>query len=128
MTKKKPDLIDVHVGANIRIFRLAKGFSQTVVGDAAGVTFQQIQKYENGVNRVSSSRLANISKVLEVPVARFFEQHSRDRKTRTTEGATDLISQPLAIRMLRAFARISDKRTQLSAVNFTEALARARKR
>jgi transcriptional regulator with XRE-family HTH domain len=59
MTKRKPDPIDVHVGANIRIFRLAKGFSQTALGDAVGVTFQQIQKYESGANRVSSSRLAN---------------------------------------------------------------------
>jgi len=128
MAKRNPEPVDVQVGANIRIFRLAKGLSQTALADATGVTFQQVQKYESGTNRVSSSRLVKISKVLEVPVAQFFDQDGGKEETIASETAASLLSQPLAVRLLRAFARVPNKRTRLSVVNFVEALAGARKR
>jgi transcriptional regulator with XRE-family HTH domain len=118
----KPDPIDVHVGKNIRIFRLAKGLTQSDLGDALGVTFQQVQKYENGVNRVGSSRLARISNVLDVPVNRFFEDGRHGEATGKGEIITDLLTKPYAIRMLKALARLPNDKTRLSLVELTESI------
>ena len=71
--KKRPDPIDVLVGNNVRILRLEKGFSQSDLAERLGITFQQIQKYEKGINRIGSSRLARLSQVLGVSVSRFFQ-------------------------------------------------------
>ncbi len=67
-----PNPIDVHVGARLRVRRTLLGMSQTKLGDAIGVTFQQVQKYENGANRISASRLFDLSRVLDVPIEYFF--------------------------------------------------------
>ena len=66
--------IDVHVGARLRQRRILLGMSQTALGSAAGITFQQVQKYEGGGNRISSSRLFEFAKILNVPVSHFFEE------------------------------------------------------
>ena len=66
--------IDVHVGARLRQRRILLGMSQTTLGNAAGITFQQVQKYEGGGNRISSSRLFEFAKILNVPVPYFFEE------------------------------------------------------
>ncbi|CUX70618.1 conserved hypothetical protein; putative transcriptional regulatory protein HTH type [Agrobacterium sp. NCPPB 925] len=71
--KKQPNAIDVHVGGRIRLRRKLSGMSQERLGEALGITFQQIQKYENGTNRVGASRLQNIANVLNVPISFFFE-------------------------------------------------------
>ena len=70
----KSHAVDIHVGARMRQRRTLLGMSQTKLGDAVGLTFQQIQKYERGSNRVSSSRLFEFAKVLDVPVAYFFDE------------------------------------------------------
>lgn len=70
---KGPDPIDIHVGSRVRLRRTLLGFSQERLADALGITFQQVQKYENGANRIGSSRLYQISRILDVPVAFFFE-------------------------------------------------------
>src|SRR5262245_52154816 len=75
MTPKKPDPVDVEVGQRIRIQRLQSGLSQTSLAEQLGVTFQQVQKYEKGVNRVGAGRLTKIAKVLDVPVSSFFGAH-----------------------------------------------------
>jgi transcriptional regulator with XRE-family HTH domain len=75
---KSPDPVDVHVGRRLRLRRTLLGMSQEQLANAVGVTFQQIQKYERGSNRVSASRLYDISKVLGVPVAFFFEDIGDD--------------------------------------------------
>jgi len=72
VAKKVPNLIDVHVGSRVRIRRLELGISQGKLGDALGLTFQQVQKYAKGTNRISASRLQHISRILQVPVAYFF--------------------------------------------------------
>ena len=69
----KPHPVDVHVGARVRARRTLLGMTQTDLGDAAGLTFQQIQKYERGTNRISASRLFKLCQVLDVPVNFFFE-------------------------------------------------------
>ncbi len=69
----KPSPVDVHVGARVRIRRTLLGLSQTALGDALGLTFQQVQKYERGANRISSSRLYDLARVLDVPIQHFFD-------------------------------------------------------
>src|SRR5438132_9700768 len=73
MVKKAPNPIDKHVGSRVRMRRMMLGMSQEKLGDALGITFQQVQKYEKGTNRISASRLQHISQILQVPVAFFFE-------------------------------------------------------
>jgi transcriptional regulator with XRE-family HTH domain len=73
MVAKAPNPIDKHVGNRIRLRRMMLGMSQGTLGTALGLTFQQVQKYEKGANRVGASRLQQISQALEVPVAFFFE-------------------------------------------------------
>ncbi len=121
---KKPDPIDIHVGKNIRIFRQAKGMSQSTLAEALGVTFQQVQKYEKGVNRVGSSRLARIAKTLGVPLNRLFGDDDKDAGT--AEIVTDLLSKPYALRMLRALAGLSNNKTRLSLVELTESIAQGK--
>ncbi len=120
---KRIDPVDTLVGKNIRIFRLAKGVSQTVLGNAIGVTFQQVQKYENGLNRVGSSRLAKIAQVLAVPVSRFFDTGAGAGGPVSGKIVTDLLSVPYAVRMLQALAKISDNKTRRSLVVLTESIA-----
>src|SRR5262249_31471568 len=73
MTKKAPNPIDKHVGSRVRMRRMMLGMSQEKLGDALTLTFQQVQKYEKGTNRIGASRLQQISHILQVPVAFFFE-------------------------------------------------------
>jgi transcriptional regulator with XRE-family HTH domain len=73
MAKKAPNPIDKHVGSRVRMRRMMLNMSQEKLGDALGLTFQQVQKYEKGTNRIGASRLQQISSILQVPVAFFFE-------------------------------------------------------
>ena len=73
VVESRPSPIDVHVGSRIRLRRTLTGMSQERLGEALGLTFQQVQKYERGVNRVGASRLYDLSRVLDVPIAFFFD-------------------------------------------------------
>src|SRR6187431_2424895 len=73
IAKKAPNPTDKHVGARVRMRRIMLGMSQEKLGDALGLTFQQVQKYEKGTNRIGASRLQQISDILKVPVSFFFE-------------------------------------------------------
>ena len=109
--KKRAEEIDHLVGQNIRIFRIARGMSQTALGDAIGVTFQQIQKYENGANRMGSSALVKIASALQVPVARLFDNAvpvADDSLSGTL--VTELLTVPHAIPLLEAFGKLSNDR------------------
>jgi transcriptional regulator with XRE-family HTH domain len=75
MTKKAPNPIDKHVGSRVRMRRMLIGMSQEKLGDALGITVQQIQKYEKGVNRIGASRLHKLAGVLGVPITYFFDAH-----------------------------------------------------
>ncbi len=72
-SESRPSPIDMHVGARIRLRRTLMGMSQERLGDALGLTFQQVQKYERGVNRVGASRLFDLSRILDVPISFFFD-------------------------------------------------------
>src|SRR6201998_3236858 len=78
----KPNPIDVHVGGRVRLRRTLLGMSQEKLGEAIGLTFQQVQKYERGANRIGASRLFDLSRVLDVPVSFFFD----DIKAETVEA------------------------------------------
>lgn len=84
--ESRPSPIDVHVGSRIRLRRSLLGMSQEHLGDALGVTFQQIQKYERGANRVGASRLFDISRVLDVPISYFFDDLPSDMSTTPLSG------------------------------------------
>jgi transcriptional regulator with XRE-family HTH domain len=129
MTAKKPDPVDVEVGQRIRIERLQSGLSQTSLADQLGVTFQQVQKYEKGVNRVGAGRLTKIAKVLGVPVSTFFGAHDvgtiSDRGT--ASSPLKLLTVPGALRLLRAYALLNDGKMRRSIVDLVENISAGRR-
>jgi transcriptional regulator with XRE-family HTH domain len=126
MGSKKPDLIDVEVGQRIRIQRLAAGLSQSELAERIGVTFQQVQKYEKGTNRVGAGRLTKIARVLNVPVGSFFDgRETIDQVAQQgLESPLAAMAQPYAYRLMRAYASISDPDLRLTIVDFVERAAR----
>src|SRR6202166_1357324 len=86
IAKKAPNPIDKHVGSRVRMRRMMVGMSQEKLGDALGLTFQQVQKYEKGTNRIGASRLQQISHILQVPVSFFFEGAPSVHGTTRVEG------------------------------------------
>ena len=93
-----PNPVDVHVGARVKMRRSLLGMSQEKLGELIGLTFQQVQKYERGLNRISASRLFDISKVLEVPISFFFEEMAdqvADLSPRKLAGVDELAEEPV---------------------------------
>ena len=122
MSRKGPNSIDKIVGQNIRMHRLAKGLSQTELGERLGLTFQQVQKYEKGSNRVGSGRLFEIAGVLGVNVTVFFAGGERIGRA-SSQSLLDLLSEPHSLRLAQAFSRISDKHMRRSVVQLVEKIA-----
>src|ERR1043166_5329500 len=89
MVKKAPNPIDKHVGSRVRMRRMMLGMSQEKLGDALGLTFQQVQKYEKGSNRIGASRLQQISLILQVPVSFFFEGAPTNAGAPRTDGMNE---------------------------------------
>ncbi len=101
--------------------------TQTTLGEALDITFQQIQKYENGRNRVGSGRLARIGKVLDVPIARFFHNRTTEAEVDDArDSISELLTSPYALRILKAISKISDRETILSLVGLMESVAKRR--
>lgn len=129
--KKKPNPIDVHVGSRVRLRRTMLGMSQEKLGEALGITFQQIQKYEKGTNRVGASRLQNISKILNVPVSFFFEDAPGDSvggqpgmaEANSSNYVVDFLSSSEGLQLNRAFVKISDPKVRRKIVDLVKALA-----
>lgn len=130
MARKSPDPVDRHVGARIRMRRLMLKCSQTKLADALGITFQQVQKYEKGTNRVGASRLQHIASILQVPASFFFEGAANNR----TEGAkisdapspeyvTAFLSSTDGLHLVRAFTRINNRALRRSVVQLVEQIA-----
>jgi transcriptional regulator with XRE-family HTH domain len=111
--KKAPNPLDKHVGSRMRMRRMMLGISQEKLGKEPGLTFQQVQKYEKGVNRLGASRLQQISQILQVPVEFFFEgipdtvQMSKSDITSLAD-MNDFISSPDGLRLVTAFMRIEN--------------------
>ena len=131
MSVKRPDPVDLEVGHRIRIERLARGLSQTALANQLGVTFQQVQKYEKGVNRVGAGRLTRIAEVLGVAVATFFSgKEVLDGEQGQESGAASplkLLTVPGAFRLLRAYADIGDSNLRRSIVDLVDQVSSNRR-
>jgi transcriptional regulator with XRE-family HTH domain len=125
---RKPLPVDGLVGRNIRICRLQRGLSQTELGREIGVTFQQIQKYENGGNRVGAGRLSDIARVLGIPLVMLFGGSSTAGRQDLSSSGHSLLEQPHALRLTKACHEIADTKARLAIVHLIEAIAAARSR
>jgi transcriptional regulator with XRE-family HTH domain len=123
MTRKGPDSVDRIVGRNIRIYRLQKGLTQTELADQLELTFQQVQKYEKGTNRVGSGRLLKIATFLGIPVTSLF-RGSDEMEDTDKQSLFDQLAKPHANRLLQAFARIDDDGLRRSVVQLVEEIAK----
>ncbi|KRE21316.1 Cro/Cl family transcriptional regulator [Bosea sp. Root483D1] len=130
MLKKLPNPIDRHVGSRVRMQRMLAGVSQEKLGEALGLTFQQVQKYEKGTNRISASRLQQIAKMLGVPVAFFFEGAPAGEATgigfadaASTSYVADFLSTSEGVQLSKAFVRIKNPRVRRRVIDLVEALA-----
>jgi transcriptional regulator with XRE-family HTH domain len=125
---KSPDATDAGVGERIRIQRLLRGLSQTELGKKVGITFQQIQKYEKGVNRVGAGRLQRIADVLDVPVSVFFEgARGSSVEADTINSGLRFLETAAAVRVVRAFSEIDDQKARLAIVALVEKIAQQRR-
>jgi transcriptional regulator with XRE-family HTH domain len=133
MTKKAPNPIDKHVGSRVRMRRMMLGMSQEKLGDALALTFQQVQKYEKGTNRIGASRLQQISHILQVPVAFFFEgaPHLADgtMMSESLESApsptyvSDFLATSDGLSLTKAFMRIPDPKLRRRIVDLVQQIA-----
>lgn len=120
-TTKSTTSHDVEVGQRIRARRMAQGMSQTELGNLLGVTFQQVQKYEKGVNRVGAGRLVRVGEALDVPVSFFFG--GTDAGSEDTRAILGFLDTSYSLRLLRAFSRIPPGGIQRAVVELVESIA-----
>jgi transcriptional regulator with XRE-family HTH domain len=128
---KTPHPIDKHVGARLRMQRMLIGMSQEKLGEALGITFQQIQKYEKGANRIGASRLQELARILNVPPAFFFEDAPSGAapaagfaEPSASSYLVDFLSTPEGLQLNKAFALIRDPRIRRSILDLVASLAR----
>ena len=130
MAKKAPNPIDKYVGSRVRMRRMMLGMSQEKLGNALGLTFQQVQKYEKGTNRIGASRLQQISNILQVPVSFFFEgaPEQAARSNEVSEAPSplyvaDFLATSDGLALTRAFMRIEDAKLRRKIVELVEQMA-----
>lgn len=129
--KKVPNPIDKHVGSRVRMRRMFVGMSQEKLGESLGLTFQQVQKYEKGTNRIGASRLQQIAKVLGVPVEFFFDgAPAADgiagggfAEAPSSSYVSDFLSTSEGVQLTKAFIRIKDAKVRRRIVDLVAALA-----
>lgn len=131
----KPHPIDVHVGSRVRLRRTLLGLSQEKLGDSIGLTFQQVQKYERGANRIGSSRLYELSRVLDVPVSFFFDDAPDGEMPPVSPAAApiepgpessfeqDAMGRQETLDLIRAYYRVSDITVRKRLFDLTKAIA-----
>ena len=132
IAKKAPNPIDKHVGSRVRMRRMMMSMSQEKLGDALGLTFQQVQKYEKGTNRIGASRLQQISHILQVPVSFFFEgapsmlpagRHEATTDAPSPAYVSDFLATSDGLALTKAFTRISDAKLRRRIVDLVEQIA-----
>lgn len=123
--------VDVYVGTRLKIRRLELGYSQNKIGEMTGITFQQVQKYEKGLNRIGSSRLYEFAKILKVPVSYFFEQYEltfgnngvlADNKASFDDNKD--ISEKEILTLIKNFTAIKDPNVRKSIITLTKTLSK----
>lgn len=127
MARKAPDATDKHVGSRVRMRRMLLGMSQKNVSDPLGLTFQQVQKYENGSNRIGASRLQQIAHILQVPVSFFFDGHAPGTGSSVAMAewvsptiVNDFLSTRDGLDLTKAFMAIPDAKTRRCIVDLVE--------
>ena len=127
VAKKAPNPIDKHVGSRVRMRRMMLAMSQEKLGDALGLTFQQVQKYENGTNRIGASRLQYLSGILQVPVPFFFKgsPYARGARSRihgapSPDYITDFLTSRDGLALTKAFMRIKDTKLKRRIVDLVQ--------
>jgi transcriptional regulator with XRE-family HTH domain len=124
MGSRQPTAIDVHIGHRVRMLRIAKGMNQTTVASALGISFQQIQKYENGRNRVGAGRLQELANLFSVPTT-FFFQEGPGVKTRASDqpSTTEMLSKKDNFALVKAFNKIRSRTIRHHVVDLVQKLA-----
>lgn len=126
---KAPNPIDKHVGARVRMRRLLVGMSQEKLGTALGITFQQIQKYEKGTNRIGASRLQQISGVLGVPVSYFFEDAQGEALSNSGfadkkgDYVADFLATSEGLQLTKSFMKVKDPKVRRRIVDLVASIA-----
>jgi transcriptional regulator with XRE-family HTH domain len=130
VAKKAPNPVDKHVGSRVRMRRMMLAMSQEKLGDALGLTFQQVQKYEKGTNRIGASRLQQISHILQVPVEFFFEGaptlHAPGagmKDAPSTSYVSDFLATSEGLSLTKAFTRIKEPKLRRRIVDLVEEIA-----
>jgi transcriptional regulator with XRE-family HTH domain len=129
MSTKAPNPVDKYVGSRVRMRRIMLGMSQEKLGEALGLTFQQVQKYEKGTNRVGASRIQQISEILQVPVSFLFEGSpgimgaSAGGEAASPAYVSDFLATSEGLALTRAFTRIRDAKLRRSIVELVEQIA-----
>jgi transcriptional regulator with XRE-family HTH domain len=125
MPQKPPNPIDIHVGERIRMWRTERKISRITLGEAIGLTGQQIQKYESGTNRIGASRLQRICAVLEIPVSYLFEGAlgSPPAKGGMPQDVVDFMESEEGMRFVAAFEKITDRKMRRGIVRLTSRIA-----
>jgi transcriptional regulator with XRE-family HTH domain len=121
LSRKEPDHRDVAVGRRIRALRRERGMSQMALGGRLDITFQQVQKYEKGSNRVGAGRLQAIAEILGVPVSAFYEDKAGNGAA--SSAVADLVEASSATRLLRSYTQIADPKIQQALVVLAESMA-----
>jgi transcriptional regulator with XRE-family HTH domain len=125
MPQKPPNPIDVHVGERVRMWRTERKISRITLGEALGLTDQQIQKYEKGTNRIGASRLQQICSVLEIPVSFLFEGAlgSSPGNSGMPQDMIDFMESKEGVRFVAAFCRITDRKMRRGIVRLADRIA-----
>jgi transcriptional regulator with XRE-family HTH domain len=126
MGGRRRDAVDMLVGQNIRILRQDRGMSQTELGRKLDVTFQQVQKYENGTNRVGSGRLFKIASTFGVPITAFFDGAHETLNGNAGPSPVAMLAEPFALRLLQAFCAVESMDLRRSLAELAEHLAETR--
>lgn len=133
-TKGTPDNVDIHVGQRLRVRRSLLGMSQEKLAEAIGLTFQQIQKYERGINRISAGRLFQFSKILDVPIGYFYDKIGgeisaapaygglSDNQQEAFGGGDDVMQNKETIDLVRAYYAINDSAKRKETLRFIKAM------
>jgi transcriptional regulator with XRE-family HTH domain len=137
IAKKAPNPIDKHVGSRVRMRRMMLSMSQEKLGNALGLTFQQVQKYEKGTNRIGASRLQQIAHIVQVPVSFFFEgapavagltRHDGMSEAPSPAYVSDFLATSDGLALTKAFMRIGDSKLRRRIVDLVEQIAVGEKR
>lgn len=130
MTRKTPNPIDIHVGGRVRLRRMLIGMSQERLAEQLGITFQQVQKYEKGTNRIGASRLYETSRILGVPVSFFYDELAPSvgpadgfAEADGEDYVSDFISSREGLQLMKAFVAIEDGRIRKRIIDLVESLA-----